>query len=185
MRSKFTALLLSTFAVVTLTASPSYAQETPRAKAENSASAQSEPFTLVMGDAHYTVPHTQHQAVWAACGIRDSEAKIVRTYEKLGGGSGKTVNLRCGHENSGYRHIRNDHMDEWQWRASEVGDNWRDYSDWVIAQTLIAPKSVTPQSNNKYKFSAPVQVYRGTQLRSSYRAVVIIGSRDGVITAYP
>ncbi|MEV2275333.1 hypothetical protein AB0I72_07080 [Nocardiopsis sp. NPDC049922] len=109
----------------------------------------------------------------------------MRTFEKTGGGSAKTVHLRCGTRKYGYYHILHDHRHDWQAYASPLSLDWRTFSDWAMEQVLISTERVSREPHNRYRFSAPVMLYKGKQLRKRFRGVVVIESSKGVITSYP
>ncbi|MBB6119009.1 hypothetical protein [Nocardiopsis algeriensis] len=133
-------------------------------------------------------PSQERSQTWAACGARDDSHKLVRTFTKNGGPSGKSAYLKCGSQGWGYRHIKDRHMDDWNNIAAQIGDNWRSFADFAIEQILIAPESVSYRAgNDTYAFTAPVQIRDGDgNVVRTYRPVVSVANESrNIITAYP
>jgi hypothetical protein len=133
-------------------------------------------------------PSQERSQTWAACGMRDDNHKLVRTFTKNGGPSGQSAYLKCGSSGWGYRHIQDRHMGDWNNIAVQIGDNWRSFADFAIEQILIAPESATYKSgNDTYAFTAPVQIRDSDgNVVSTYRPLVSVANESrNIITAYP
>lgn len=133
-------------------------------------------------------PSQERSQVWVACGVQDDNHKLVRTFTKNGGPSGRSAYLKCGSSGWGYRHIQDRHMGDWNNIAVQIGDNWRSFADFAIEQILIAPESATYKSgNDTYAFTAPVQIRDSDgNVVSTYRPLVSVADESrNIITAYP
>ena len=105
--------------------------------------------------------------IWAACGLRTPEEKVVRTFLRHGARVGQdhflrtgTADLVCGHGGYSYRHILKKHRRDWEYDARLVGSNWRDHADWAIEATLLDPQVVTYRAdNNSYCYSRAIQLW--------------------------
>lgn len=134
--------------------------------------------------------------VWGDCGIRTSDAKVVRTFERARGKASDdrslapgTSNLVCGTAKMGYRHILKGHRSDWEHDASLVGSNWRDHADWSIEVTLADPQVVTYRSDNdSYCYSHAIELWDKRNRRHLGDRIIIVsvsGSNTNIITAYP
>lgn len=137
------------------------------------------------------MPEITINATWAACGVFDSNTKLVRTFERVGWGSvlsGKAY-LKCGSDVWGYRHIQQRHQADWEAIAVYDGVNWRTAADWAIAETLLWPASATYRSSNDtYLYRRQIQLRNkstGKVVATKYVNVVIARKTQNIITAYP
>jgi hypothetical protein len=132
---------------------------------------------------------------WGACGAFDSSTKVIRTFSRratfgvspyMSSGSS---NLACGSSAWGYRHIVANHLTQWQFRASEANENWRDTADYGIYWALSDPDRITYRvSNDTYCFSRLINLVNrsnGQVVDHYYPNVVIAHVTRNIITAYP
>ncbi len=136
------------------------------------------------------------QAYWAPCGVLDSNTKIVRTFTRAATagvtpylGSGQS-SLACGSGSTwGYRHIVNEHLAQWQARAAQASENWRDTADYGIEWALKDPDRVTYRSgNDTYCFSREILLINnnnGQVVDSYFPNVVVARVSKNIITAFP
>lgn len=126
---------------------------------------------------------------WHPCGMRDKARKVVRTYPRVNFSDfpGGKSNLRCGDKESGFRHIKLRHLQDWEKDALIVNENWRTHADWAISLVLRNPDLYRyNMTNNTYCFSRKVHlVYRGVTQEVRYVKVVIGVKNKNVITAFP
>lgn len=128
---------------------------------------------------------------WAACGLHDSDNKIVHQYvagrTPLGPEFLRRPNLRCGNGGFGYRHIKLRHAGDWENLAGRVGGNWRDFASFAISSSLSSPTKACIGGHNDV-------IYIGTiEIRSSngaigeryYPKVPVGRSTNNIITAFP
>ena len=135
-------------------------------------------------------PHTGvARAYWHPCGMRDKASKVVRTYPRVNFPDfpGGKSNLRCGDKESGFRHIKLRHIQDWEKDALIVNENWRTHADWAISLVLRNPDIYRYKvENNTYCFSRKVHlVFRGVSREIRYVKVVIGVKNKNVITAFP
>lgn len=132
--------------------------------------------------------------VWAACGFRDKESKVVRAFSRkkfsvpLRSISGGTSNLTCGNANYGYRHIKDRHLEDWESKAWLASMNWRDLADLGIESALSDPDKMSEMAGNKLCYSREIFFYdkrSGRILGSTYAKVIIRLYDMDIITAYP
>jgi hypothetical protein len=134
--------------------------------------------------------------VWAACGRRSADDKIVRTYDRYrlsAGGQfirGGKSNLLCGTEEEfGYRHILAGHLGDWEKVALPTMTNWRDVADFSIAIVLIDPDKVT-YDPKRHTFCLSRLIYlvnkrTGQTIGTKIPRVAIRQKDARVITAFP
>ncbi len=133
---------------------------------------------------------------WGACGVFDSNTKVIRTFSRAATVgvspymSSGSSNLGCGSQTGwGYRHIVNDHLSQWQARAAEANENWRDTADYGIMWALMDPDRVTYRSSNDtYCFSRLINLVNrsnGQVVDHYYPNVVIAHVTKNIITAFP
>lgn len=137
--------------------------------------------------------------VWAACGFRDKESKVVRTFPRKKFSipswsvSGVISNLTCGNISYGYQHIKARHQTDWEDKAAIASMNWRDLADLGIASALSDPDKMSVKTNNEGKkdrlcYSREIFLYdkRSGRIVGSTHATVIVRLYDmDIITAYP
>ncbi|MFR9751712.1 hypothetical protein ACL02S_11840 [Nocardia sp. 004] len=115
--------------------------------------------------------------VWAACGIRSPENKVVATYSK--------AILDCGDRESGYRHIKDRHMVEWQQLAAIENRNWRDIVDMAIAKALDNPEVIVQQDRGAVCYSAQIYLVNfatGAIVKTIYPSIIVGSGR--IVTAF-
>lgn len=133
--------------------------------------------------------------IWAACGLRDKNTKIVRTFTRVkasAGGNyipGGTSNLACGSAAWGYRHIVKNHLSQWQSDAAIARENWRDLADFSIAAALSDPDAVSyRQSNDTFCYSRLIYLVdnrTGKVIDTRKPITVVARVTKNIITAYP
>ncbi|MGY1894167.1 hypothetical protein [Nocardia gipuzkoensis] len=116
---------------------------------------------------------------WGACGVSSPADKVVTTF-----GNWK---LLCGDEGSGYRHIQQRHMSEWEGLRAIEGRNWRDIADMAIAKAHDAPDWHGPVGGGKYCYTGQIYlVNRATgAIAKTVQPTVVVNEEGRVITAYP
>ncbi len=132
-------------------------------------------------------------ATWAACGVFDGEEKLVRQFWRSGWAGVVTTGygyLRCGPNSAtwGYRHIREEHQQDWTNVAAKVGADWRSFSDWAIENVLANPDSVVYRdANATFTYRTIITIHNSQgQVTSTYRPLVSIAlGTERIITAYP
>ncbi|MBT0769963.1 hypothetical protein KIH74_13580 [Kineosporia sp. J2-2] len=99
---------------------------------------------------------------WAACPSTGSNSKVVRVFNRLAAttstghnASRGSATVRCGfahatkaHVGSGYRHIKKEHMSDWEALGSVAGENWRDVADLAMSSAFGDPEKVTHRGKN-------------------------------------
>jgi hypothetical protein len=85
-------------------------------------------------------------AVWAACGWRDKDDKLVRLFQR---DHRRDFALRCGNADRGYRHIRDRHMGDFERMAAGTFQNWRDVADLSLAANSSDPDVIRPAGGNQ------------------------------------
>lgn len=137
--------------------------------------------------------------VWGACGWRDGEMKLVRTFDRHRGDdgaghvlSGGSSRMLCGDDRSGYRHILKRHKRDWENDAGIVGSNWRDHADWSIDTVLTDPDAVSyrvaPDDKRSYCYSRSIELWdvgNRKHIRNRIVKVVVKEETADIITAYP
>ncbi|SNQ51337.1 conserved exported hypothetical protein [Frankia canadensis] len=121
---------------------------------------------------------------WGACGVSTSEQKMVYDF----GG----INLRCGNNRWGYRHIKDGgsgedgHYDDFQNLARPAGLNWSDLVHWAIYYNTKDPDHVVVDQNTGCRDRLLyAQDGNGRQVWQQ-RFRMIYNATDGrVITVYP
>lgn len=131
-------------------------------------------------------------AGWASC-VGSSANQLLKSYSAgrvpMPSLYIRTVHFRCGNSSFGYRHIDAEHGSQWQTIASKIGANWREFTDWVIEQSLTAPHSYC-QSNptdNTINYVGWVQIKNsaGVVISQYYPRIVTGKSTYNLITAFP
>ncbi len=137
--------------------------------------------------------------VWGACGWRDGEMELVRTFDRHRGddGAGHVLTgggarMLCGDDRSGYRHILKRHKRDWAYDAGTVGSNWRDHADWSIDVTLTDPDAVSyrvePNDKRSYCYSRSIELWdknNRKHIKNRIVKVVVKEETADIITAYP
>lgn len=151
-----------------------------------------------------TAPHIGHSTagmspakVWAACGVFDSNTKVVRQFGRKGAHpkgapafkTGRGT-LACGSADDwGYRHIKKGHLSQWEYRAEQVASNWRDVADFGMNWALKDPSYVTYRSkNHTYCYGRPIYLLnkKTHQRVGKYQATVVVAhGTQNIITAFP
>lgn len=142
-----------------------------------------------------TTPQKRLQT-WGACGAFDSNTKVIRAFSRAATvgvspySSAGTTNLGCGSDAYwGYRHIVKQHLSQWEYRASEASENWRDTADYGISWALKDPDRVTYRSSNDtYCFSRLINLVNdrtGQVVDRYYPNVVVAHVSKNIITAFP
>ncbi|WP_157605280.1 MULTISPECIES: hypothetical protein [unclassified Plantibacter] len=99
--------------------------------------------------------------------------------------------LKCGigtEDGWGWNHIAYGHTSDWTIVAAPAGGSWDQIAQWAIEQTLLAPRNVTTQSNETYRYTAPVQIRdaRTGEVAEEWLVLVSFGRvNQNIITAYP
>jgi hypothetical protein len=92
-------------------------------------------------------PATAHAAaVWAACGWRDPDDKLVRLFQR---DRRRDFALRCGDAGWGYRHILDRHRGDFERMAAGTFQNWRDVADLSLAALSSDPDVVRPAGGDQ------------------------------------
>ena len=134
-------------------------------------------------------------ATWGACGAFDSHTKVIRAFSRKNTSgvspymSSGISNLACGSSAWGYRHIIAKHLSQWEYRASEASENWRDTADYGIEWALKDPNRIRYRSSNDtYCFSRQINLVndRTGQVVDHYFPNVVVGRvTKNIITAWP
>lgn len=130
-------------------------------------------------------------APWAACGLFDNKTKLVKNYgrQKIAGYSGTTAHLKCGTaENWGLRHIKRDHLYDWQAKADYIGEGFTQFADWSFTQTLSHPsRKYHRPSNDTLQYETPIQIKnsKGQVINTFTSHVSVARKSQNIITAYP
>jgi len=102
------------------------------------------------------------------------------------------VNLRCGRfgdNGYGYRHILEKHGTQWQAISTIAGQDWRSFTDWVIAESLRYPLTycATGQPRNNVNYVGWIQIKdtKGRVLATYYPRVATGMTSYNIITAFP
>jgi hypothetical protein len=128
---------------------------------------------------------------WAACGLFDKKTKLVKNYSRqaVPGYAGRTAHLACGtSDNWGLRHIKKEHLDDWQRKAAYIGEGFTQFADWCFTQTLSHPSSKTHRaSNDTFQYATPIQIKntKGQVLNTFTSHVSVARVTQNIITAYP
>jgi hypothetical protein len=127
---------------------------------------------------------------WAACGVYDSNTKVVYTYSRaqISGYSGSTAKLLCGSTSWGFRHIEASHMADWQAKGEYIGATWSQMAHWAMTNTLSKPCSKYYQSSNDtFQYVAPFQIRnnQGQVVHTFGARVVVARVTQNIITSYP
>jgi hypothetical protein len=85
-------------------------------------------------------------AVWAACGWKDSEEKLVRLFQR---DRRRDYALRCGNAGWGYHHIQARHQGDFERLAEGTFQNWRDVADLSMAMNSSDPDVTLPAGGNQ------------------------------------
>lgn len=100
-----------------------------------------------------------------------------------------TSNPACGSSKWGYRHIIANHLSEWQSRAAEASENWRDTADYGIQWALKDPDRVRYRSSNDtYCFSRQIDLVNnrtGQVVDHYFHTVVVARVTKNILTAWP
>jgi hypothetical protein len=130
-------------------------------------------------------------ATWAACGISDSNTKLVRTFTRTAGAglSSGSAYLRCGSDAWGLRHISHNHRTQWE-TLSLIGGStsWRTFADWAFNEALRYPAHVTYRSSNDtylYKTELQIRDSSGRVRDTKYANVSVARVSKNIITAFP
>lgn len=129
-------------------------------------------------------------ATWYACGVNDSNTKMVRGFQRVAGAglpAGK-ADLKCGSPGWGYRHILIEHRTQWEQLAVITGSDWRTFSDWAMNQALNYPAHVSYRSSNDtylYKTQVQIRDSGGTVRSVKYINVSVARVTKNIITAFP
>lgn len=102
--------------------------------------------------------------------------------------NGGRVDLKCGNDNVGYKHIKSRHQSEWQTRANEVGGGaWDDMMNFAVKAALESPSASYIETGSKACYTAPIQVRNssGTVIKTWYPTVIISLNNKIIITAFP
>lgn len=96
-------------------------------------------------------------------------------------GRARTSILKCGNARAGLRHMRA------RGHIASMGYGERTFL-WSIAQTLSRPGKLRLQDNQRYRYDAPIEVYRrngGVWYKDRFDFTVITTKRAGfIVTAY-
>ena len=133
---------------------------------------------------------------WLPCGLRDSGAKVIKTYARTRTRTPDEVDfpsgparLRCGNSDFGYRHIVLRHRTEWLTNAALSEDNWLDLADFSINAALTDPDRVVYDwRNNATCFSRAIYLInnRTKQRAGTLVPNVVVGFTTlNVVTAIP
>ncbi|MFG3616498.1 hypothetical protein [Nocardia sp. NPDC047654] len=126
--------------------------------------------------------------VWGACGVSDNDAKVVRTFSiTTGPVGGKPGTLLCGNRDSGFRHIKDRHMAEWEGLAAIERRNWRDIVDMAIEKSLSSPDKFTTQDGGKFCYTGQIYLVNKVsgQIAQTVQPTVIVTGSGKIITAFP
>jgi hypothetical protein len=134
--------------------------------------------------------------IWAACGLRTPQEKLVRSFERHAARVDQNHILRagqahlvCGNAGYSYRHILKGHRRDWEYDACLVGSNWRDHADWAIEATLRDPQVVTYRSqNDSYCYSRAIQLWDKANKRYHGDRIIVVpvyASSLRIVTAFP
>lgn len=87
----------------------------------------------------------------------------------------------------GWRHIASEHANDWAKAGANFDGSWSDFAVWAIYGIVGSPSSVTYQPvNNSYLYTAPVQVWKGGRLITTYMPKVSIAKGTWrILTAFP
>lgn len=130
-------------------------------------------------------------ALWAACGVRDKSTKMVRDFSRsmISGVRGKSAHLKCGTvQNWGYRHIKAEHLSDWQAKTAYLGGSWQPFADWAMRNTLATPCAKYRRvSNDTLQYVAPIQIRnsRGQVVHTFGTRVSVARVTQNIITSYP
>ncbi|WP_459545561.1 hypothetical protein [Nocardia sp. X0981] len=116
---------------------------------------------------------------WGACGASSPEDKVVTTFGEW--------KLLCGNDRSGYRHIQQRHMSDWENLAAIEGRNWRDIADMAMSKAHDAPDWHGPVRDGKYCHTGQIYlVNRATgTIAKTVQPTVIVNANGVIVTASP
>lgn len=109
----------------------------------------------------------------------------LQTYSSVHNGQ---VQLMCGTDGSGLRHISNDHRLDWTAMMGGFSGSWYDYMSFGVDAALQAPSDTrTRTSNNTRCYITPIEVYdtTGSYVRTFYARGVVSINNQLIITAFP
>ena len=100
-----------------------------------------------------------------------------------------TSELLCGNNGYGYYHIMARHYVEWTQKGVKSNENWREVTDYSVAEVLRSPTRVTFRANNNtFCYSREVSLVdkvRGIVVDVMHPNVVVRARDGAVITAIP
>jgi hypothetical protein len=115
---------------------------------------------------------------WSACGTSTSEQKVVYDFGSF--------DLRCGNASWGFRHIKNEHYDQFQGLARAGGLNWSDLAHWAIHYNTQDPDHVIVDGSDGCRDRLLYLHDSNGRLVWQQRFKMIYNAVDGrVITTYP
>ena len=99
------------------------------------------------------------------------------------------MSLKCGNDNFGYRHIRDEHEYDWATLLLEAGVEapWDDFMFYAAIQALTFPESTSDHGDSKDCYTTPVFIVNPQMEieKKFYPTVVISANNAHVITAFP
>lgn len=124
-------------------------------------------------------------AVWAACGWRDGDDKLVRLFQR---DRRRDFALRCGDGGWGYRHIKDRHMGDFTGMAAGTYQNWRDVADLAMASNSSDPDVMKPAGGNQTCRSRViflVNVRNGQPVRQQIVKMYTDNANSNIRSAFP
>lgn len=96
------------------------------------------------------------------------------------------LNMYCGNEKYGYRHISQKHSKQWSAKMGGRGGTWDGYMSFSVDAALNSPLYSRMQNQNTRCYVTPIIVYSKSGQKSTfYPRVAASTSGRGVITAFP
>lgn len=121
---------------------------------------------------------------------------VIKQYQAAySGGFQGQVDLKCGDDNSGYKHINQRHSGQWvertTWHGAAPSSDWDLWLLTYIDVTLRYPSKVISQAGQKSCYEAPfTQQWKNSKgqvldSRTWYVVVIISQNNRKIITSYP
>ncbi|WP_313286715.1 hypothetical protein [Corynebacterium vitaeruminis] len=99
------------------------------------------------------------------------------------------MNLKCGNQKDGYRHIKKNHFHEWKGLADIEGISWMDVADMAITKSLTHAsfwKNSTERGSTCYSGTIYlVDRVRGIPVKEVYPSVIAGNVSNKIVTAFP
>lgn len=115
---------------------------------------------------------------WRACGVFTSETKMVYDFG--------SYELKCGNASWGYRHIKEEHRNQFQGLARAGGLNWSDLVHWAIHYNVKDPDRIIVEQGDGCRDRLLYLYDRNGRKVWEQRFKLIYSVNDGrIITVYP